>query len=1077
MFKGEGISFKQKIDLIEGDNTIKVVAVDQVGWETSEKFIIASDTKVPMVTFKVEKGNQYFQGRAVSDINGKTEPGAMVYLYVYRQIGYEYTPDFKRAWKKTVADKNGSFTFDGVNFESEPLSLEVLAPQEVPNDLQKYVLYPLEQLEYQQSSTYHIFIIAEDQSGKTGFSTALISINTCYSSNLDFDIHSLVQFQAPLRLDPQLLDEGRETITAVFNLSYQGSGYAGKALEQEAFVIQNVEFEPACTPGMREDSSFKLGCSILPHAPRGRISNGDKTAWYITYNLHSTEKMSEKKTSYWEEFKKRQLVFPLKIKVHYAERDDAGNLGPVKTQVACYDLSYFVDIPIESSDLVPDFLADEGVRGINATINSINKVMPYLETAMKVAGITCIGSFTVKMMVKYVRIVTSKIEAFSSKVKKLVDKDEKDCPYNQNNLLLKSTIEEWEKYASEHGGWPSESNPGSPGFYPGWNSDEYKAKETLDARCPATASMWATEKYLDQAYRWTCDRFFCRSVPAKWTEDKEKQQVDSVILEQQQCASSSRGVPLREIENCQEMIEGVQKSSIIEIIDRKVYSQAKTAGNFPCFLNTLNNQLYYINPQKLQANQIFFTLQWIAPRAVSFKEAEALTSTEKELLVYRPYNSKDFIVGVDQTCENVCNNERNPGYKADKDNGISNYYKSQSQPGRYGCYRESIDPVTGKITWLDKNNQPMKEGRYAAGYTADCFVETDGSGTPIIPQPGNTGLLQCVCASDQGVKPDQPVSARYAAPGEPWDYHQATVYNEHKAGGTYYPKWRYYAGRDFSSAFGANYITDYLREEGKATTHEINPHTQIIGTFQTVCLPGIRARLVALRSILQQTQNCILDAKKNGLQDAGVCKTLFSQQICGLIYKGIAYLASGCNPYNFQDQTKGGGTLEGVGEVFTALAGSVEDTMKSSIDEVTSDYTNANLQAFFAGGAKGYAQSICMAAFGFDWPMGMDFIMDSAYAFPTATNVQVIPAERELATYDPTKGTAVYNYRVGAAIVPGFKIRTAKVYLKCVGKEDLLYPGTSDCGQQGCDCLNANEPSSALEGEKTWPLTTGRLLN
>ena len=48
-------------------------------------------------------------------------------------------------------------------------------------------------------------------------------------------------------------------------------------------------------------------------------------------------------------------------------------------------------------------------------------------------------------------------------------------------------------------------------------------------RCPQTAKAWEMEAFLDQAYRWTCDRFLCRAVPARWTESKEEPEIKEVL--------------------------------------------------------------------------------------------------------------------------------------------------------------------------------------------------------------------------------------------------------------------------------------------------------------------------------------------------------------------------------------------------------------------------------------------------------------------------------------------------------------------------------------------------------------------
>ena len=108
-------------------------------------------------------------------------------------------------------------------------------------------IFPIEQIQAAQKFTYHVYLVAEDKSGKTGYAKKLVNINTCYSADFDFDVQSLARFQAPLRLNPTLLDDGREEVTAVFNFSYRGKGISTQG--QSAFQVQSVQFDKVCTQG------------------------------------------------------------------------------------------------------------------------------------------------------------------------------------------------------------------------------------------------------------------------------------------------------------------------------------------------------------------------------------------------------------------------------------------------------------------------------------------------------------------------------------------------------------------------------------------------------------------------------------------------------------------------------------------------------------------------------------------------------------------------------------------------------------------------------------------------------------
>ena len=84
--KRKGTSLQTDISLEEGGNKIKIVLIDSTGWVTEEEFIIISDTKAPKVEFDFAKGKEYYQGRAETDISGTTEPGAEVYLFIFRPL-------------------------------------------------------------------------------------------------------------------------------------------------------------------------------------------------------------------------------------------------------------------------------------------------------------------------------------------------------------------------------------------------------------------------------------------------------------------------------------------------------------------------------------------------------------------------------------------------------------------------------------------------------------------------------------------------------------------------------------------------------------------------------------------------------------------------------------------------------------------------------------------------------------------------------------------------------------------------------------------------------------------------------
>src|SRR3989344_4986447 len=711
-------------------------------------------------------------------------------------------------------------------------------------------------------------------------------------------------------------------------------------------------------------------------------------------------------------------------------------MSELKTQVSCQDLAYFIDIPVDSEDMLPDFIAEEGLEAIEFTIDKIDTVLPYLEKAILVTGVAWIASFVGRLATRYTRIVSSKLEVYFTKTK---PKDEQ-CPSNQEKHYFKSEIEHWKELRAS---WPEFD---IRGLRSDWEDTE--KDKSLDTLCPTTTGLWKAEAALDQAYRWTGDRVLCRTVPAGWTADKEKEDIDAVIAAQNQCAASGRGIPLRERENCGELIE---KNTNIANPNAKTTALLKK-GEFTCYIDN-KNILYYANQNSatpLQNGGSIVRLQQVHDFGLTLQQTELYAGGD--LIAYRAPGSDQYIIGQDVSCQQACSNSAKPGYRPWAERGVPDALDSKGNPAQ-GCFRETIN-AEGEIVMIGAGTPGKEtvvgESQFRAGYTNDCFVDYDkkallpGAGANLDQEcnvhddctggglcvsgkcaapPDNsltprgssadgktTGLLQCVC-----IKSDTKVATypgvRIAGKeqngiDEEWSYHQDRVFVEsNKKFGTYYPEWRYYGGRDFSSAFGANYLLDYLNEVKQEP--KVSPNTQFLGAYQTMCMSRIRAHLITLRSILEGLRNCIEEAKYTGLQDAGVCKTIFTQQVCGLVYKAIAYFVNQCTPNDLNDDSKG--VLGGVGEVVDASFSSIGEAMQSSIDDVQRDYDNAVLNQYFAGGSQGLTESMCMAAFGYDWPLGADFILDAAYAVPGKTTALVIPAHRELSTFDPTTGNAVYN--------------------------------------------------------------------
>jgi len=78
--KGSGTTIDERVSLKEGKNDLRIVLMDEAGWETTEEFVIESDSQPPRIKAEISKGYEYYEGRASSSITGETKSGAKVYL-------------------------------------------------------------------------------------------------------------------------------------------------------------------------------------------------------------------------------------------------------------------------------------------------------------------------------------------------------------------------------------------------------------------------------------------------------------------------------------------------------------------------------------------------------------------------------------------------------------------------------------------------------------------------------------------------------------------------------------------------------------------------------------------------------------------------------------------------------------------------------------------------------------------------------------------------------------------------------------------------------------------------------------
>ncbi|MFH1276081.1 MAG: hypothetical protein ABIH82_03140, partial [Candidatus Woesearchaeota archaeon] len=715
-------TFEFEIFTDDGENTIRVVATDKAGWESTQAIKISSDSLPPQINFELTSGSEYYEGRADTDIVGETKPGAKVYLYMFRQEISQERLDFSHAIKVIEADENGEFTFSEVSFPPPPfLNWEDLAPREVPAGLEEILISPLSNLEQDQRQSYKVYLIAEDSLGRTAYAERSVNINSCFTGNA-FDIMPIVEFQAPFKLNPGLMEEGRETIQAVFNISYRGASVGftdpNTGREQKSYeIVGTPHFQKACTPGMSDNEDYKMGCRLLPPSLKA-VPNDDKTSFYVTANLQRADEFVSKDEgdSVWDDFQKRRLKMPIKIMINYRERNDysqmvnEGTWSQAKTEVFCYDLTYFVDVPIESEDMLPDFLVDGALPALNATINAIETIKPYLRTIMIVTGVTCISAFLTKMVVKVYRIFMQNFEPWRPS-----DEEEK-CPSlaGQYEYYLEDTITDWGQL---------EGHPDLNGRFA--LPPDYSTKK-LDDVCPNTASAWEIEEFFDQAFRWTCDRFFCSAAPAAWTAKADEIEVRNVIQKQKECAATASCVTLEKQENCRDSLEKNPTKSGLLI---------NTKDAFECYRDA--EGVVYYKDNKLNADYSGLNERDIWLLSPVDDIGKIGTFSKGNLLAYAPGDSQDFCTAPDISCDTMCGRVGNykpvtDGYYIDNDGSAST---SNIKKAAVGTTTTSGVEITDSTTGTTPAASTTAAGSASPGPVAtpagapDVITFIDSSGT------------------------------------------------------------------------------------------------------------------------------------------------------------------------------------------------------------------------------------------------------------------------------------------------------------------------------------------------------------
>ncbi len=571
-------SFSASATIREGENTVKITALDRAGniAETQRKILL--DTTPPRLeNISPDSGSIFYESAAITDIEGDTEPNATVDLYIGKEP--DGNPDFTEK-----ANSNGRFRFEDVDLEqgveflggyvrvgsgtqqpdtqSEPVTSEEITERDEGIT------------EKQEETSVDIYIVATDSVGFSVQEDLSYTIATCFSGVFAWNIMNMVEYQSPSLLSGERLAEGTELIQFILELDYQGNG--------ENPVIKSLDIDDACTSSIMQDPRYNYSCQALPSSPVFKKPNSDKTLWIVKYNLNQLGGLN----NFSEDYKKltQEMVFPLKLTVEYTH--EIQGKEEREFQTSCEKVAYAVDTSmIDPRDVFSNFINDKNRETINRTIQNLNRIIDIVDKRVQDLGKLCLIAFGARVVTTIFRRAASWQDYLSDRA---MSKDnEEKCPIpgpgkatsagiGALNELIGPTEEEIEEMIraaqrqklEDIESAQMEEIEATGSVTAETEEDENKLKftqddltnEQLEERCSSAYSAWQSEEEINNAYRWVCDRFLCRGSPAPWTATADSVEIRRRIEENTECTTetSTKGTILRkqDVNTCKEECDG-----------------------------------------------------------------------------------------------------------------------------------------------------------------------------------------------------------------------------------------------------------------------------------------------------------------------------------------------------------------------------------------------------------------------------------------------------------------------------------------------------------------------------------------
>ncbi|MFH1052829.1 MAG: fibronectin type III domain-containing protein [Candidatus Woesearchaeota archaeon] len=1072
-------SFNITLNLEEGRNLFLFRATDLSNNTVEVRRATLVDSEPPTIEITSPRpGIMIYEHFANSvDIQGMTEPYSKVELALQGQR-VASTPSARNpeeallpelqvtigtVKESTNADKDGYFEFENVNLMTYirgSLNANVVRPGDEglagrTRDLGAY-------------DEVNLAFRATDRAGKQAVEEVSYTIGTCWSGNFTWGIAQLSQYNSPSWLSAERLSEGTEEIAFYFKFSYHGEGdidVNNSRDTRSSTRVNTVSIHDACDDYIRTKPDYDWACKALSSC-RAEM-NPDGSMAYVTCRLNKVDELMDFDAEEWKDWFKainNEMRFPLMITLGFQERFQ----GKMRSgsQASCEEVTYAVDnAMINFTDVLPDWLLYDGVRIMQDAIKTIETINKNLNQILEYVTIGCVASFITKFGIQVYRRYSCTYDNLFGNIVDSIAPDPESSGKQEN---CKACLQQFkaEGYFKDDEIISKITNPIAKLMDPGIQD------KIPDACMPVCfekcSNAWDLEANNYDVYRWACDRVFCHAAPSRWTQEKQDYELVEKAKELNYCQNdlTYRGQPLTAVEcskisTSEEFKRTLTEDTCFEIQDKtgkktEIYELKEPAGNdvYRIFIPEASGRILKSDYAIKVSDRYYMTAM---PETCN--EICGITGAEDDEL-YNDYLAETTNKNSTARCVTVnqCNQYRQEGNLTLRGGTQLQVKSAMNQGFTSDCFYKAGHSSLSNIDVVSKDPNRRKEC---------CCINTAERAQlnyynytqPYIQKDNKKSLLSLATAeAEEAVGSPEgdfinPRPSNYS--DMLWSYRYWKIGFDNKE---YNPD-RYIKGRDQSACFGQNnWIFDGFSKAEGGNLLTVDPFKQHTAAFQCACITGIYNRLKMIQNILVLLSSCLIEVRETGKGDAGVCKEVFTQYVCGMLWDIISYIKDGCVPFlgNIDYDKQENEILEKVKVGTTSIFESMDD----STNEISQEYGNAQINSLLGGGQGQIARAICLASFGFDWELSLETMLDAAYSTPFATLVQPITKNREYLSFDPRTGMPKYEYTASWIINPGCEFDYYDVSLVCVSDDEIRANpdincgkvGGSEMGLSGCDC-------------------------